>query len=51
VAAVLRWRYLPTNVTCVGTDCRTNENVEPAERPGMRTVIQYRVEDARPEDD
>jgi TonB family protein len=51
VAAVLRWRYMPTNVTCVGTDCRTNENVEPVERPGMRTVIQYRVEDARPEDD
>jgi TonB family protein len=51
VAALLRWRYLPTNMTCVGTDCRTNENVQPVERPGMRTVIQYRLEDARAEDD
>jgi TonB family protein len=51
VAALLRWRYAPTNMTCVGTDCRTNESVQPVERPGMRTVIHYRVEDARPEDD
>jgi TonB family protein len=51
VAAVLRWRYAPTNMTCVGTDCRTNESVQPVERPGMRTVINYRIEDARPEDD
>ena len=51
VAAVLRWRYLPTNVTCVGTDCRTNESVQPVERPGTRTVIHYRVEDVKPEND
>jgi TonB family protein len=44
VAALLRWRYLPTNVTCVGTDCRTNESVQPIERPGMRTVISYRLD-------
>ena len=51
VAALLRWRYVPSNVTCVGTDCRTIENVQPVERPGMRTVINYRLADARPEDD
>ena len=51
VAALLRWRFLPTNVTCVETDCRTNESVQPVERPGMRTVIHYRVEGATPEDD
>jgi TonB family protein len=53
VAALLRWRYMPTNMTCVETDCRTNESVQPVERPGMRTVINYRVDgpEARPEDD
>jgi TonB family protein len=51
VVALLRWRFLPTNVTCVGTDCQTDQNVQPVERPGMRTVINYRLADARPEDD
>jgi len=48
VAAILRWRFMPTNMTCVGTDCRQNQNVQPVERPGMRTVINYRVEDVNP---
>jgi len=53
VAALLRWRFLPTNVTCDGADCRTNESVQPVERPGMRTVITYRVNgpEARPQTD
>jgi bla regulator protein blaR1 len=53
VAALLRWRYAPTNVTCVGTDCRTDQSVQPVERPGMRTVIAYRLDgpEARPETD
>ena len=53
VAALLRWRFLQSNVTCVGTDCRTIETVQPVERPGMRTVIHYRLDgpEARPEDD
>ena len=53
VAALLRWLYLPTNVTCVETDCRTNESVQPVERPGTRTVIAYRLNgpEARPETD
>jgi bla regulator protein blaR1 len=45
VAALLRWRFLPTNMTCDGPDCRTDESVQPIERPGMRTVINYRVSD------
>ena len=53
VAALLRWRYLQTNVTCVGIDCRTIENLQPVERPGMRTVITYRLDgpEARPDND
>ena len=53
VAALLRWRFLPTNVTCDGADCRANESVQPVERPGMRTVITYRVNgpEARPQTD
>jgi TonB family protein len=43
VTALLRWRFLPTNMTCVGTDCQTNQNVEPIERPGMRTVMRYQL--------
>ena len=53
VAALLRWRFLQTNVTCDGTDCVTNQNVQPVERPGMRTVITYRLDgpEARPDND
>jgi TonB family protein len=51
VAALLRWRFMPTNMTCDGTDCRTNANIQPVERPGMRTVINYRLVDAKSEDD
>jgi TonB family protein len=48
VTALLRWRYSPTNVVCVGTDCRAIENAEPVERPGMRTVIRYQLEADNP---
>lgn len=51
VAALLRWRFVPTNMTCVGADCRTMEGVQPVERPGIRTVINYRLADVKPEDD
>lgn len=44
VTALLRWRYSPTNVVCVGTDCRTIENAAPVERPGMRTVMRFQLE-------
>jgi protein TonB len=49
VAALLRWRFLPTNVTCVGTVCQTNENEQPLERPGIRTVIRYQLADVNPQ--
>jgi protein TonB len=49
VAALLRWRYLPTNVSCVGTVCQTNESVQPVERPGIRTVIRYQLADVNPQ--
>ena len=48
VAALLRWLYLPTNVSCVGTVCQTNESVQPLERLGIRTVIRYQLEDVKP---
>jgi bla regulator protein blaR1 len=44
VTALLRWRYLPTNMTCVGTACETNPNVQPVERPGLRAVMRYQLE-------
>jgi TonB family protein len=49
VTALLRWRYLPTNVECVGTDCRTNENVPAIERPGMRTELRFQLDDVNPQ--
>ena len=49
VAAVLRWRYAPTNVSCVGTVCQTDENVQPIERPGIRTVIRYELKGVNPQ--
>jgi TonB family protein len=48
VAALRRWRYAPTNMTCDGPACRTDESVQPVERPGMRTVIHYRFADQNP---
>jgi TonB family protein len=51
VAALSRWRFLPTNMSCDGTDCRQIEGAQPVERPGIRTVINYRLADAKPEDD
>ena len=44
ITALLRWRYSPTNVVCVGTDCRTIENAQPVERPGIRAVIRFQLE-------
>src|SRR5262245_32271888 len=49
VAALLRWRFLPTNMTCDGTVCTTNENEQPYERPGIRTVIRYQLRDVNPQ--
>jgi TonB family protein len=48
VSALLRWRYLPTNVECVGTACTTNANVTPVERPGMRTELRFELADFDP---
>ena len=45
VAALLRWRYLPTNMSCVGTVCQPIEGAEAVERPGIRTVIRYQLAD------
>ena len=49
VAALLRWRYLPTNVSCVGTVCQTIENAEAVERPGVRTVLRWQLGDVNPQ--
>jgi len=49
VAALLRWRYLPTNVSCVGTVCTPIENAVALERPGVRTVIRYQLADVNPQ--
>jgi len=48
-AALLRWRYLPTNVSCVGTVCQSNADVQPIERPGIRTVIRFQLADVNPQ--
>lgn len=44
VAALLRWRYAPTNVECVGTVCTPIPNVVAVERPGVRTVLRWQLE-------
>ena len=49
IAALLRWRYLPTNVECVGTVCTPNANVPAVERPGMRTELRFELADVSPE--
>ncbi len=49
VAALLKWWYLPTNVECVGTACTPIANVDAVERPGVRTVLRWRLEDYDPE--
>jgi TonB family protein len=49
VAALLRWRYAPTNLECVGTVCRQLENVPADERPGMRTELRFQLEDVNSE--
>ena len=48
-AALLRWRYLPTNVSCVGTVCQSNADVQPIERPGIRTVIRFQLAEVNPQ--
>jgi TonB family protein len=49
VAALMRWRYVPTTVECVGTVCTPNANAPAVERPGMRTEIRFRLADVNPE--
>jgi len=49
VAALLRWKYLPTNMSCVGTVCQPIENAVAVERPGIRTVIRYQLADVNPQ--
>lgn len=49
VAALLRWKYLPTNMSCVGTLCQPIENAVAVERPGIRTVIRYQLADVNPQ--
>jgi hypothetical protein len=44
IAALLKWRYVPTNVQCVGAACQPIENAAAVERPGMRTVITFQLE-------
>jgi hypothetical protein len=45
----MRWRYMPTNVECVGTVCTPNANLPAAERPGMRTELRFQLADVNPE--
>lgn len=47
LAALLRWRYLPTNVECVGTVCTPTEGAQPVERPGIRTMIRFALDGPR----
>ena len=49
ITALLRWKYLPTNMSCVGTVCQTIENAVAVERPGIRTVIRYQLSDVNPQ--
>jgi TonB family protein len=43
VAALLKWRYAPTNLECVGTVC-TPTSAPAVERPGVRTTIRYQLQ-------
>jgi bla regulator protein blaR1 len=49
VEALMRWRYMPTNMDCVGTVCTTNPNAPAVERPGMRTVLRFELADVNPQ--
>jgi TonB family protein len=49
VAALMKWRYMPTNVECVGTVCTPNANAPALERPGMRTELRFQLADVNPE--
>ncbi len=44
MAALLKWRYLPTNMRCVGAVCEPIANAVAVERPGMRTRIRYQLD-------
>ena len=48
VAALMKWRYIPTNVECVGSACTPIANAEPVERPGMRTELRFQLADVNP---
>ena len=45
IAALLRWRFAPTNLNCVGAVCEPIENAQAVERPGIHTVIRYQLGD------
>jgi len=49
VAALLRWRYAPTNLSCDGAVCTPIENVPADERPGIHAVIRYQLADVNPQ--
>lgn len=63
VAALLRWRYLPTNSQCAEFErppaegsstqravrCTQDPNAQPVERPGIRTIIRYELDDVDPQ--
>jgi TonB family protein len=51
IGALLKWRYLPTNLTCVGTVCTPIENAVAVERPGVRTVIRFQLNPQSPPPD
>jgi bla regulator protein blaR1 len=44
VAALLRWRYQPTNVECEGAVCAPIANVEAVERRGIRTTLRWQLD-------
>ena len=44
VAALLLWRYQPTNVECDGAVCAPIANVEAVERRGVRTTLRWQLE-------
>jgi TonB family protein len=49
VAALLKWKYIPTNVECDGAVCTPIANTEAVERPGMRTELRFELADVNPE--
>ncbi len=43
VAALLRWRYQPTNMECVPGQCTPIPNAVARERPGVRTTMGFQL--------